>query len=113
MGRATGTAMQKQGELSEAALLDFANSRKYEEMVAVLSALCSASIDIVAPLMRSDRSDGLLIPCKAAGLKWPTVSAILRNRFAHHKIPDQELAQAKADYLTLTQANALRTLRLW
>jgi uncharacterized protein (DUF2336 family) len=106
-------AMQKQGELSEAALLDFANSRKYEEMVAVLSALCSASIDIVAPLMRSDRNDGLLIPCKAAGLKWPTVSAILKNRFAHHTIPDHELAQAKADYLTLSQANALRSLRFW
>jgi len=106
-------AMQKQGELSEMALLDFANARKYEEMVAMLSALCSVSIDLIAPLMRSDRNDGLLVPCKAAGVKWPTVSAILQNRFAHHTVPDHELAQAKANYLTLSQENAIRTLRFW
>jgi hypothetical protein len=105
--------MQRQGELSETALLDFANARKYEEMVAVLSALCSVPIDIIAPLMRSDRNDGLLVPCKAAGIKWPTVNAILQNRFAHHTVPDDDLAQAKANYLTLSQANAVRTLRFW
>jgi uncharacterized protein (DUF2336 family) len=106
-------AMQNQGELSEMALLEFANARQYEEMVAVLSALCSVSIDIIAPLMRSDRNDGLLVPCKAAGIKWRTVNAILQNRFAHHTVPDHELAQAKANYLTLSQANAVRTLRFW
>jgi hypothetical protein len=63
--------------------------------------------------MRSDRNDGLLVPCKVAGLKWPTVSTILKNRFAHHLISDHEIAQAKADYLTLSQATALRTLRFW
>jgi uncharacterized protein (DUF2336 family) len=106
-------AMQKQGELSETALLEFAAARQYEEMVAALSALCSASIDIIAALMRSDRNDGLLVPCKVAGLKWPTVSTILKNRFAHHLISDHEIAQAKADYLTLSHATALRTLRFW
>ena len=54
----------------------------------------------------------------SAGLKWPTVSAILRNRFAHHTIPDHELDRSKADYVTLhkqtySQANALRSLRFW
>ena len=105
--------MQKQGKLSETALLEFAMTEKYEEMVAALSALCSASVAIIAALMRSNRNDGLLVPCKAAGLKWPTVSAILKNRFAHHSIPDHEVAQAKTDYLMLSQANALRTLRFW
>jgi uncharacterized protein (DUF2336 family) len=106
-------AMQKSGQLSETPLLEFANTHKYEEMVAALSALCSASIEVVAALMRSDRNDGLLIACKAAGFKWPTVKAILKNRFAHHDVPEHELAQAKADYLVLSQAVALRTLRFW
>ena len=49
----------------------------------------------------------------SAGLKWPTVSAILRNRFAPHTIPDHELDRSKADYLSPSQANALRLLRFW
>jgi len=105
--------LQKRGELSEAAILEFANARKYEELVAALSTSCSTSVQLVAALMKSRHNGGLLVPCKAAGLKWPTVTAILKNRFAHHLIPDHELAQARGDYLTLSQASAQRTLRFW
>jgi uncharacterized protein (DUF2336 family) len=107
------TAMQERGQLNEAAIVGFATGQKYEELVAALSALCSASIQLVAALMKSERNEGLLVSCKAAGLKWPTVIAILRNRFTHHSVPDEELASARADYLTLSQANAQRTLRFW
>jgi len=106
-------AMHERGELNEATTLGFANSQKYEEMVAALSAQCSASIQLVAALVKSERNEGLLVCCKAAGLKWPTVTAILRNRFAHHTVPDDELALARADYLSLSQASAQRTLRFW
>jgi Uncharacterised protein conserved in bacteria (DUF2336) len=75
--------------------------------------LSSASIDLIATLMKSARSSGLLVPCKAAGLKWPTVSAILCGRFAHHTKSDADLAQAKEDYLKLSQASAQRVLRFW
>jgi uncharacterized protein (DUF2336 family) len=105
--------MQKQGELNEAAMLEFANTRRYEELVVGLAALCSAPVGLIAPLMSSERNDGLLVPCKAAGLKWPTTSAMLKNRLAHHTVSDQELAQARTDYLTLSQNSALRTLRFW
>jgi uncharacterized protein (DUF2336 family) len=105
--------MQKGGELNEAAILQFANGRRYEEMVVGLSALCSASVQLVAALMKGERNEGLLVACKAAELKWPTASAILRNRFPDHPASDEELAAAKTDYLTLSQASAQRTLRFW
>jgi uncharacterized protein (DUF2336 family) len=105
--------MRKEGTLDETALLAFAIARKYEEVVAALSALCSGSVGLVAPLMRSVRSDGLLIACKAAGLKWPTVKAILEGRVAGHSISELELAQAKNDFLRLSQASAQRTFRFW
>ena len=107
------SSMRRRIELNEAALLKFANSQKYEEMVAALAALCCASVQSVAALMRSERNDGILITCKAAGLKWATVSAILKNRFAHRAVADAELAQSKADYLVLSQATAERTLGYW
>jgi uncharacterized protein (DUF2336 family) len=106
-------AIQEHEELNEAVILGFANTQRYEEMVAALAALSSASIQLVAALMKSDRNEGLLVSCKAAGLTWPTVTAILQNRFAHHAVPKHELAHARADYLTLSQASAQRTLRFW
>ena len=105
--------MEKNGELNEAAILQFANARRYEEMVAGLSVLCSASIQLIAALMKSDRNEGLLVACKAAELKWPTAAAVLRNRLAHRSMSDEELALAKTDYLTLSRASAQRTLRFW
>jgi uncharacterized protein (DUF2336 family) len=106
-------AIKERGKLNEAALLEFVNARKYEEVVVALAELSSATIQTITAVMRSDRNDGLLIPCKAAGLKWPTVSMILKTRFAYHRIPDEELARAKKDYLILSQVGAQRTLRFW
>jgi hypothetical protein len=105
--------MKKEGRLDEAALLEFADRRLYEQMVAALSMLSTASVDLIASLMKAARCSGLLVPCKAAGLHWPTVSAILQARFAHHTVSEADLAQAKADYLMLSQASAQRVLRFW
>jgi len=105
--------MKAEGRLNEAALLEFAERRLYEQMVAALAVLSSASIDLIVSLMRGARNAGLLVPCKAAGLKWPTVSAILCARFAHHTMSDADLGQAKEDYLRLSQPNAQRVLRFW
>jgi uncharacterized protein (DUF2336 family) len=106
-------SMQKKNELNEAALLQFANARKYEEMVATLSLLCGASIEIIKPVMKSVKPEGIMIPCKAADLKWPTVNAILKNRFAHHSISDDDLAQCKSNFIGLSKATAQRALRFW
>jgi len=106
-------SMQKKNLLNESALLEFANARKYEEMVAALSLLCGASIEIIKPVMKSVKPEGLLIPCKAADLKWATVSAILKNRFAHHSVSDEDLAQCKSNFIALSKATAQRALRFW
>jgi uncharacterized protein (DUF2336 family) len=105
--------MKKEGRLDEAALMEFANRRLYEQMVAALSMLSAASVDLIASLMKATRVSGLLVPCKAAGLAWPTVSAILSARFVHHNVSADDLAQAEADYLRLSQASAQRVLRFW
>ena len=104
--------LQTDDELDEKTLYQFATERKYEEMVAALAAMSSASIDVIEPLMASARNDGLLIPCKAAGIKWPTVCAILNGR-STFPVADLALAQARTEYLTLSQASASRILRFW
>jgi uncharacterized protein (DUF2336 family) len=101
------------GELNEATLLAFARQRKYEETVAALAELSRSTIEIVRPLMQSLREDGVLIPCKAAELRWETVSAVLESRFATGSMAPQELAKAKAQFAGITTENARRLLRFW
>jgi len=79
--------LREKGELDESTLFEFARGRKYEETAVALSLLSSASLDIVKPLMKSPRDDGLLIPCKAADCKWETVSAILAIKLPPPELP--------------------------
>jgi hypothetical protein len=63
--------------------------------------------------MQSLRDDGVLVPCKAAGLNWETVHAVLDSRFATGRMAPRELAKAKAQFAKLKTDNARRLLRFW
>jgi uncharacterized protein (DUF2336 family) len=105
--------LKVKGELNEATLFRFAKQRKYEETVAALAELSQSTIDVVRPLMQSLRDDGVLIPCKVAGLGWETVHAVLESRFATGSLGPHELTEAKAQFARLTTENARRLLRFW
>ena len=105
--------LAKSGQLNEAALLSFARQRKYEETVVALAELSESGIEIIRPLMQSLRDDGILIPCRVAGLSWDTVSAVLDSRLTSGTTGPHELAMAKAHYARLTLDNAQRMLRFW
>ena len=90
-----------------------ASRYRYEEVVSSIALLAAAPPRLVENLMRNLRPDGLVVACKAAGLKWPTTSAILKNRFTHHSIPQADLDAARRAFLALSQATAQRTLRFW
>jgi uncharacterized protein (DUF2336 family) len=105
--------LKNNGELNEATLFGFAKQRKYEETVAVLAELSRSTIEIVRPLMQSLRDDGVLIPCRAAGLSWETVSAVLESRFATGSMAPHELVKARSQFAEITPENARRLLRFW
>lgn len=106
-------ALKDSGKLSEATLYAFAKARKYEETVAALAALSKSSIDVIRPLMQSLRDDGVLVPCKVAGIGWETVTAILECRYSTGAMGPHELARAKSQFAKITVENALRLLRFW
>jgi uncharacterized protein (DUF2336 family) len=105
--------LKDSGKLNEATLFAFAKARKYEETVAALAVLSKSSIEVIRPLMQSLRDDGLLIPCKVAGLSWEITSAILECRYSTGSIGPHELAGAKAQYAKIAADNAHRLLRFW
>jgi uncharacterized protein (DUF2336 family) len=106
-------ALRKKGELNETALFELAQGRNFAETVVALAHLASTSFDIVKPLMESSRNDGLLIPCRAADLKWATVSAILAMKFPQGAISETLRTTLKGEYAKLNKANAQRMLRYW
>ena len=91
----------------------FAKERKYAETVAALAELSGSSIEVIRPVMQSLRDDGVLIPCRVAGLNWETVAAVLDSRFASGTMGRHELAKAREQYGKLTLENARRLLSFW
>ncbi|CCD88624.1 conserved hypothetical protein [Bradyrhizobium sp. ORS 285] len=111
--KASVAQLKQTGKLNEAMLLDFARQRRYAETIAAIAELAKCSIELVRPLMQSLRSDGILVPCKVAGLSWSTVAAILDSRFVSGATKPEELIKLKTKYLELTLDEAGRLLKLW
>lgn len=91
----------------------FARTRQHEEVVAALASLTAMPVELVAPVMRSTRSDGLMVVCKAAGLPWRTGKAILQGRIIKESMSEAELMGAEQEYSQLSESAAQRTLRFW
>jgi hypothetical protein len=105
--------LKENGTLNEATLFAFARRKKYEDTVAALAELSQSSLEIIRPLMQSLRHDGLLVPCRAAGLSWETTAAILECRYLTGSLGPAELAKVKGQFAKMTAENARRLLRFW
>ena len=118
-GRSFGVAeelvklMKGLNELDDAAVYNFAESKKFDEVTVAIAVLNEMPIEMVARLMEGPRADLLLIPCRSARLNWPTVESILRNRPVMPSVNAQTLEIAERDYRKLSMETAQRTVRFW
>jgi uncharacterized protein (DUF2336 family) len=107
-------ALHQQGKLNEAALVDFAETGKYEQMIAALSRLCVVPIDVVDRLMGGDRPDPILILCKSAGWEWPTAKTLIMARPGRKGTSSSAgLDTAFTNFERLSPATAQRVMRFW
>jgi uncharacterized protein (DUF2336 family) len=105
--------LKEHNELDEAAIIKFAETRKFDEVAASLAILNSVPTEMMARVLEGPRSDLVLIPCKPAGLSWPAVETILSKRPLQHPISEATLKLACKDYDKLSTETAQRTLRFW
>ena len=105
--------LKENGKLDEVALSGFAKQKRYEETVVALAELAQSTIEVIRPLMQSLRDDGLLVACKAAGLKWETTAAVLECRYSSGALGAVELARARSHFAATTAENARRMLTFW
>ena len=104
--------MHKNGRLTEAEIVAFAEAGQYEETIAALATLCAVPVEIVDRLMNGDRADPVLILARAAGFGWPTVRAVVCSR-PGSKPSTQVLQDALENFERLTPATAQRVVRFW
>ena len=105
--------LQQANQLNESALLSFCSGGKYEEAVAALATLAKVPIKIADRLMDGERHDPVLIMCKAAGLNWPAVKALIKARPDGSNTPSSGLDAAFANYGRLSASTAQRVIRFW
>jgi len=103
--------LQKAGRLNETTIHDFAVAGQMPQVIAGIAALTSSKIDVIAEIMTGVRNDALLVPCKAAGLGWVTVEAILCSPLRPRPASTEVLNLAKSDYQRLSVQTAQKTLR--
>jgi uncharacterized protein (DUF2336 family) len=106
-------AMKEEGRLGEGPLLDAIKEQRSADAIAMLSLMCSAPMPMILNLLQNGHREAFLIPCKAAGLLWHTVRAMLSSHVIGRTLSDQDLDLAHADYSRLSQASAQRVLRFW
>ncbi len=105
--------MSENGELDQVALLGFAKDRQYAAAVTALATLCSAPIDMIKQMLDEGRNEPLLVPCKAGGLSWVTLRALLQDDLFGRKATDDELNKLKTDYNKLSHSTAKKLLEFW
>lgn len=105
--------MQGLNELNDPAIVTFADSRRFEEVIAALAIKTNVPSALIAKAIEGYRADLVLIPCRAAALTWPAVKAILIHRQVKDQIDARTLEIAGKDYGKLSVETARRTLRFW
>jgi uncharacterized protein (DUF2336 family) len=106
-------ALRQDGKLDETVLVDFAQKGQYGETIAALASLCAVPIEVVDRLMGAERSDPVLILCKAAGWRWSTTEAIIAVRPGSARTSSPDFDAARADFDRLSPATAQRVMRFW
>jgi hypothetical protein len=104
--------MKANGQLKEAEVFTFAQRGQLDDVIASIATLSKVSCDLVDRLMRSERTDALLVPCKAIDFRWSTVRVILEARNGQG-CAAQDIAIAEAEYAKLSASTAGRVLRFW
>ncbi len=105
--------LKDKGVLNQATVAHLAKTDQYTDIIAALSILSGAPVQLLENLLQSEHREAWLIPCKVADFDWQTVRALLSCRAIGGAISEQTIEATHADYAKLSKAGAGRILRFW
>jgi len=104
-------ALSQAGKLGDRAVNRFAVYGERANLVAALSLLAEAAIEVIEPLLGESDCYGLVVACRASRLNWQTTLAVIASRSGARKLTQGELEQGKVLFETLSLSIAQRTIR--
>ena len=104
-------ALSLAGKLGDSAVNRLAVYRQRTHVIAALSLLADAAIDVIAPLMEERDCCGLVVACRASRLNWQTTLAVINSRDHTPGLSQQEIEQGKEIFESLSLSVAQRTIR--
>jgi len=106
--------LHKAGRLNQEALVRFARDRKYEEVVAALSALSGLTVETVDQVVCGGKRDSVLILGRAIRLDWATVRALLALRLPPGRsLSAVDAESARVSFERLALPTAQRVMKFW
>ena len=114
LAQRTVLALQRAGQLSESALLNFAKAFKYEEVVAALAMMTGVKITTLDKLIAGDRYDPILIACRVLGFEWATARALIVMRLGPNRAASPaDIEGARVNFTRLMPSTAQRVVEFW
>jgi uncharacterized protein (DUF2336 family) len=104
-------SLYEDGRLDEFQVAEFAKARKFDETNAAVACLANVTVGIAETVMIEDRSEGILILAKVAGLSWSTVRSVIALREELTGSGPLDLEASRVTYERLRASTAQQALR--
>jgi uncharacterized protein (DUF2336 family) len=102
--------MHRSGALTQDAILEFAKTRRFEEVTVALSLVCDVPVDVAERALLDEQRQMVLILAKAAGLSWTTTRPVLLLCAGERGIAAHDLEKAQQDFDLLSKPTARRVI---
>ena len=106
-------AKHQLGELNEAHILEYAETRKLDEAIVALSLLCILPVDVVERALLASNKEELLILAKALDLSWKTTMALVFLGTREHRVLAKDLSEMEKTFVQLDVATSKKVLKVY
>jgi hypothetical protein len=100
-------------ELNETKLVEYAESRKTDEVVVGLSLLCGLPVNVIERALFDEAGDLLLVLTRALGFSWHTTMSFLFLVAREHRISSRNLETKKKEFECLSLKSSRSILEFY
>lgn len=111
MARALVKSLHDDGRLNEFQVTTFAEQGKFDETNAGLAALAGVAVETAETMMIENRTEGVMILAKVAGMQWSSVRAIIAMREKLSGGSQTDILALRDTYEALRASTAQQVLR--
>ncbi len=106
-------SLSDSGQLTDATVRAFAESRAFERTVAAIAHICDVPVEIAEGAFLKDQSETIMILAKAAKLSWSTAKALLLLRARQRGFSTSQVEQQMASFDRLSLHSAKQIIEFY